>query len=127
MIGILQAIPIVGKLFDTIDSVSKAIAQVQVNKQNATTEQERIRWHAEEEQLNGRMQYLKAQAGQPWGRIALLVQVIASVPVIAVIWKIVIWDQMLGLGFTSPLGKDIWYLIYMVWSFWFLAILKART
>lgn len=125
--NLLSLIPVVGKLFDTVDNVTNRITDLKIVRENATTQREKDQLDAKIAELNGRKDYLIAAVGSPWGRIVLLVQLLASIPVIAIIWKILIYDQMLGWGFTPALGADIWYLIYMVWGFWFIAIVKARS
>ena len=56
--------------------------------------------------------------------IRQFIQILASVPAIAMIWKLFIYDRMLGLGVTDPLSAFDQGYVGGVLSFWLLMTVK---
>jgi hypothetical protein len=45
-----------------------------------------------------------AEQGRWW---TAMVRPLAALPVIIYIWKVIVWDKVLGLGTTDPIGGDV--------------------
>lgn len=52
-------------------------------------------------------------------RIRVLARMFFGLPLGIFIWKVVVWDKVLGLGVTDGLDTQMWNLMYMVYGFYF--------
>lgn len=126
MLSILKLIPLVGRIFDTVDSIHARITDKQIALINANSEEERARIEGEIRGLEARAKVLEASMTGPWGWITRVMQVALAMPVAIILWKILVIDQTLGWGTTPDLGKDMWWVIYTVVGFYFVASMIRR-
>jgi hypothetical protein len=110
-------------LFNPLSAIADKLAQAYVQKTNAQTEQQRIA--AEERIVSLEAQrdvVLKAQSDpmERWVRIGF------ALPFILYIWKLVIWDKLLGYGATDGLSSDLWNILYIVLGGYFLDTVARR-
>lgn len=115
MLGFLQLIPGIGKIFDTVSSITNRLTDARIAARNADTEDKRIAAESEVDRLKLRLAALSAK--MPW--TVALPQFLLGMIVVIVLGKIVVWDQVLGWGFTHPLGDDVWQYIKIVTGFYF--------
>lgn len=64
----------------------------------------------------------EAQVQTKWWFSALIPPLFA-LPFIAYTWKVVVWDILLGLGSTDPIGGTVGWVYTMVVGFYFLHVL----
>ncbi|WGR74352.1 MULTISPECIES: hypothetical protein [unclassified Bradyrhizobium] len=119
-------------LADPIEKITTAIVKARADALNATTEQEKI---AAEE----RVKTLEAQRDLQMSegktsRTNMIVRAFAASPVIIVVWKLLVWDKVIGsfLGCsqapigtckiftTDPLDDNQWKIIGVVYGFYFI-------
>lgn len=111
--GILKALLGFG---ETVKSVSNDIARVRIAAREADTEEKKAELHTEEKVLEARQAVLVAEApGSRWNQGF---RILLSIPALLVIWKIVIYDEMLGLGSTRIHSQEIWWYVLSVVSFY---------
>lgn len=128
----LTALPsLISGAFTTIDGITKAISDEKIAGINAKTEEERIASDERVKTLEARRDLMMAEAGS---RINAIVRAIAASPAIAVTWKLMFWDKVMGsfLGCsqapvgtckvftTDPLDDNQWKIIGAVYGFYFL-------
>lgn len=86
-------------------------------KQKARTDQERLKADVLINQLEARQTVLVAEQGSwltRWIRPAL------ALPIVVYVWKIIIWDKVLGWGVTDPIGSTGEYLMTAVVGAYFI-------
>lgn len=123
MLALLGVIPGILKAFlgfaDTAKSISNDIAQVKIEALKSESDEKKIQAQEETKTLEARRDVLIAEA--PGSRVNQLVRVLLSIPAIVLLWKIVIFDRVLGLGFTHKLSTEEWTYVWMVCGFYLLA------
>lgn len=118
MWGLLTAIPsLITGLFTTVNTVSNNLSNERINLQNATTDRERNEIQERISALNATQAVLVAESAK--SKVPVYVQMLATLPWVLYIAKVVIWDKMLGWGSTPTLSPQEWYLCYLVYGFWF--------
>src|SRR5689334_19532537 len=118
MLTILNIIKALLGFGETVKSISGDIARVRIAAKEAETEEKRIEAQTEEKGLLARMEVLKAEsAGSRWNQGF---RIFLSIPGALILWKIVIYDEMLGLGSTTIHSKEIWWYIMAVVGFYLL-------
>lgn len=117
---------------DPIEKITQAIVKARADSLNATTEQEKIAAQERVQTLQARRDVLVAEAGV--SRANIWVRASAAVPVIFVIWKLLVWDKVIGslvgcsqaphgtckIFTTDPLDENQWKIIAVVYGFYFL-------
>ena len=110
-------------LINPLSGIADKIAQAYVQKTNAQTEQQRI---AAEERIKTfeakRDVILKAQSDpfERWVRIGF------ALPFVLYVFKVLVWDKLLGLGVTDDLSGDLWNILYIVLGGYFLDTVARR-
>lgn len=104
-----------GKILSWITGdLSRSLANAYAAKQNATTEQERIKSEVDIAVLNTR------QANRALGgRLTAIIQGSWAAPFILYRAKLLVWDKMLGLGVTDPLSPELLALELRIVTFYF--------
>ncbi len=102
MLWLLQAIPLVGKLFGTIDNVTNALRDLELRKVQAKSDKEKAEIQERIDQLNA---IASVQTSQDvnrhfrfWG---------FGFPASAILWKYIVWDKIIGayVGCAGEAGK----------------------
>lgn len=122
MLALLGGIPSIIKAIlgfgETVKSISGDIARVRIAAKEAETEEKRIEAGIEGTILEKRAQVLAAEAsGSRWNQGF---RIFLSIPAALIIWKIVVYDEMLGLGSTKIHSAEIWWYIMAVVGFYLL-------
>lgn len=108
---------VLGKLFlSGIGSIGKEIRLAQKQKLDAKNESERIAADQSIETLKSRRDVLMAEAKQAWN---VVFRTMLAAPFGIFVWKVVVWDKILGLGRTDDLSPDMWNLMMVVYGFYF--------
>lgn len=125
-------ISIIPNAFHTVDNITNAISNEKINARNATTEDERTHANERVKSLEARRDLMIAEA--PTSRTNLIVRAVAASPAIAVIWKLMLWDKVMGslvgcsqapfgtckIFTTDQLDDNQWKIISIVYGFYFL-------
>lgn len=122
MLGLLSYIPIIGKLFDTVGTITSKLQDTKVALARVTSEEERVRLEVEEKALEARLSGLIASQKGPLGWITAVAQGIIGLSIAILIAKMVVYDKAFGQwtsGHTDSLGKDLWDLLKIVVAFYF--------
>lgn len=115
-----------------IEKITTAIVKARADSINATTEQEKIAAQERVSTLQARRDVLIAEAGV--SKANLIVRAIFAVPIIVVIWKLLVWDKVIGslvgcsaaprgtcgIFTTDPFDDNQWKIIMIVIGFYFL-------
>ncbi len=104
------------KFIDPISAITKQISEAFIAKTNAETDQERIKAEIDIAALQGKQAVSIAESITP---ITQIVRLFLTFPAGAFLWKVIIWDKLLGWGATDGLSQNLWYYVFMVLSFYF--------
>ena len=108
---------IFGTLLGLLNPLSAILGQIQqweAKLLDAKTEQERI---AAQERIAW-YQAAATIAGHP---IDAVVRALMAAPGILFVWKLIVYDKMLGWGSTEDLSQNLWYFaVALPWGFYFL-------
>jgi hypothetical protein len=104
------------KFIDPISAITKQIADAFIAQTNAQTEQEQIKAKIDIAALQAKQAVLISEARTP---INQFVRLALTFPACAFLWKVIIWDKLLGWGVTDGLSQNLWYYVFMVLSFYF--------
>ena len=105
-------------LVPTALSVTQQIIDWQAKKLNATTEQQRIEADEQIKMLEARRDVLIAESRSPGN---ILVRAWLVLPPSIYIAKLFVWDKVLGWGTTDPLDNNLWWIVFTIYGFYFLA------
>jgi hypothetical protein len=115
LLGILPA------AFTTINGITNAIANAQIAKVNAVTEQDRIAAQATVDTLTARRDVMIAESQH--SNINAILRAAIAVGPAAYLLKIFLYDKVLGSitnGSTDPLDGNLWAVVTAVVGFYFL-------
>lgn len=113
LIGLINPLgPIVGRIVDT-----QARLAAEANSER------RIALEGELAVLQARRDAILAAQADPmerWVRIGF------AAPFVLYIWKLVVWDKLLGWGVTDNLSGDLWAILYIVLGGYFVDTVVRR-
>lgn len=113
MIGIILKWLTGGGIASIGDQLNKAYE----TKLKAETDSEKLKADMDIEQLKARQAVLVAEQGSwltSWIRPGI------AAPFIVFLWKIIVWDKVLGMGTTDDLSPQIWQVFMVVVGAYFL-------
>jgi hypothetical protein len=115
-------------------SISADISNVQIAKVNAQTQQEKDQLNLREQELHDKRAVIVAEAGS---RINAIMRALAAIGPILYLFKVFVFDKVIGslLGYacfqgkcsiftTDKLDDNLWGIVLLVLSFYFVADLK---
>lgn len=108
---------IIAGILDPITKITGQIAQVRLEAEKAKTDKDRIAANERVKSLEARRDVL-VKSGDNW--FNGVIRALFAIPFIAYIWKLIIWDKVLGRGSTDALSSDLTYLLMVVVGFYFL-------
>lgn len=115
MLSFLALIP---GLFQTIDGVTRAIANEKIAQLKATTDQERI---ASQERINTLQAKRDAMlADSQHSSLDMWMRFFMSVGPASYLTKIFLWDKVLKMGSTDNVTADQWQVVMACVGFYFL-------
>lgn len=118
MWALLTGLPgLITGAFGAINNITSAISNEKIALIGATTDREKIETQERISALQAQRDVLVAEAAR--SKIPLYVQLLMTLPIAAIMAKIIVWDKMLGWGSTDNLSPEEWYLVYVVYGFWF--------
>jgi len=82
----------------------------------AQNDGERIKADRAANVLQAQKEVMVAESRSNWNIVA---RVFAGLPLMLFVWKVIVWDKLLGLGVTDALDPKMWNLLYLVYSFYF--------
>ncbi len=83
---------------------------------DATNATERIDADTEIASLQATRDVLKAEARHTWN---IIIRAMLAAPFFLFVFKVIVWDKILGLGVTDDLSPDLWNLMMVVYGFYF--------
>lgn len=104
--------------------LTEQIVDWQKKKIDATTEQAKIEADEHIKTLQARRDVMVAEAGS---KLNATVRLIFAIPFALYIWKLVVWDKLLGLGSTDPLSPMLENVMWTVVGFYFLQWTVSRA
>jgi hypothetical protein len=110
-------------IINPLKSISDKLAAAYAEKANAQTEQQRIAADERIATLSARKDIILAAQSDPmerWVRIGF------AAPFVLYLWKLVVWDKLLGWGVTDNLSADLWAILYIVLGGYFVDQVARR-
>lgn len=98
-------------LINPLGRITDKLVSAYAEKQNAVTDQQRIASDERIKALEARRDVILQAQSDPmerWVRIGF------ALPFILYLWKLVLWDKLLGWGVTDDLSADLWAILYIV-------------
>lgn len=100
-----------------LEAITKQITDMKVRLAAEQNHERRIELESELANLETRKQVILAAQSDPmerWVRIGF------AAPFILYIWKLVIWDKLLGWGVTDDLSQNLWTILWIVLGGYFI-------
>lgn len=110
-------------LANPLAGIAKDLVAAQLEKANAQTEQQRIAADERIRTLEARRDVIVRAQSDPmerWVRIGF------ALPFVLYLWKLVVWDKLLGWGVTDNLSDDLWAILYIVLGGYFVDTVVRR-
>ncbi len=104
------------KLVNPLGDIATSLARAYEKKQDAVTDRIRIAADVEIGELEAKRAVLIAETRTPINQI---VRVGLTLPAGLFIWKVIVYDKLLGAGVTDGLSQNLWYYVFMVLGFYF--------
>lgn len=101
-----------------VGQIGKELNQAHQASLNAKNNSERINSDNLIAGLTAKRDVLKAEARDSINRLA---RVGLALPFGLYLWKIIVYDKMMGMGATDNLPDELWYLMGVVFSFYFVS------
>jgi len=111
------------KLIDPISGIVREIGNTQVRLAAENNKERRIELEEKVASLNAQRDVLIASQQFFLNRLA---RFLLTVPIIVILWKLFIWDKVLGWGVTDPLGQDLWDILKIVMGGYFVTLAVYR-
>jgi hypothetical protein len=99
-----------------VATITQNIREIRKDALEARNAQERINLESEIAVLENRRSVLIAEAKSNWN---VIFRVVLALPFCIFIWKVIVYDKVLGLGATDDLSRDLWNLMLVVYGFYF--------
>jgi hypothetical protein len=110
-----------------VSSITGAIRGMRKDALDAGNTERRIELESTIAGMENRRAVLVAEAKGNWN---VFFRMFLAFPFAVFLWKVVIWDKVLGWGVTDDLSPDLWLLMMIVFSFFFVyetaALFKRR-
>jgi len=104
-------------LINPLKHVTDRIAEVRIAKESTKSNREKLRADITLKQLEARQQVLIAEQQH---RLTRWIRPAIAAPFAIYVWKVVVWDKVLGLGVTDPLDDRMWWIATTVVGAYFL-------
>lgn len=99
-----------------VGQIGKELNTAYANRLAAKNSSERIAADKEIAGLEARKEVLVAESRKGWN---IAFRAFLALPFGLFVWKVVVWDKLLGLGVTDDLSTDMWKLMAVVYGFYF--------
>jgi hypothetical protein len=110
-----------------VSSITGAIRDMRKDALDAGNTERRIELESTIAVMENRRAVLVAEAKGNWN---VFFRMFLAFPFAVFLWKVVIWDKVLGWGVTDDLSPDLWNLMMIVFGFFFVyetaALFKRR-
>lgn len=87
------------------------VVQAYVARTTSSTEIEKAEITASVEEVRLKLELLKLEQGN---LITRSIRPLFAAPFIVYVWKLIVWDKLLGWGSTDPLGSELTTLMWVV-------------
>lgn len=106
-----------------LTTVSNDLKEAYQSKLAAENDKERLAAEERIALLEARKSVILAAQDDPWERF---VRIFYAIPMIAFVWKVVLWDKLLGLGVTDDFSDNFWNVFYIILGGYFLDVTIRR-
>lgn len=110
-------------LINPLGAIADKIATAYVQKTNAQTERERIAADERIRTLEARRDVLLAEQ-EHW--LTRSIRPLMALPIVILLWKLIVWDKVLGWGVTDRLSPELNQILMLVVGAYFLDGVVAR-
>ena len=110
-------------LIDPISRIAGKIADARIASVQASTDKEKIYADERVKALEQRRAVMVAESAS---RINPVMRALLAGPAVIFLWKVIVWDKVLGFGVTHNLSENLWIYLLSVVGFYFLDQLVAR-
>lgn len=104
-----------------LTAIIKEISKARLEYKNAETEEKRIEAQERLQILEKKKEIILDKQKNIFNAF---VQFLWAFPFILYIWKLIVWDKVLGWGATDPLSPTLEYILYVVLGGYFLITFK---
>ena len=116
----------IGFLLSLINPLARVADKIADTKVRIAAEQNtaaRIALEGELATLEARKAAILAAQADPFER---WIRIGFALPFVFYLWKLVVWDKLLGLGVTDNLSADLWAILYIVLGGYFVDTVVRR-
>lgn len=99
-----------------VSTITESIRSMRKDALEAGNAEKRIELERETEILENRRAVLVAEAKGNWN---VFFRFMLALPFLVFVWKVIVWDKVLGYGVTDNLSPDLWNLMMVVYGFYF--------
>lgn len=99
-----------------VGQIGKQLNTAYKQRLDSQNEQQRVEADKEIASLEARKAVLVAESRYQWN---VLFRFILAAPFALFVWKVIVWDKVLGWGATDDLSTDLWNLMMVVYGFYF--------
>jgi hypothetical protein len=99
-----------------VATITESIREIRKDALDAKNTSERIALENEVAVLENRRAVLVAEAKGNWN---VVFRAFLAVPFAVFVWKVIVYDKVMGLGSTDDLSPDLWNLMMVVYGFYF--------
>lgn len=100
-----------------IAAIGKQLNEAYANRLKATTDHEKLEADRAISTLQAQQAVLIAEQGS-W--MTLWIRPAIALPFTVYLWKLVIWDKVLGMGATDDLSPNLWWIMGSIITAYFL-------
>lgn len=99
-----------------VSAITGSIREMRKDTLEAKNASERIELEKEIGTLENRRAVLVAEAKSNWN---VVFRGLLAMPFALFVWKVIVYDKILGAGSTDNLSPDLWNLMMVVYGFYF--------
>jgi hypothetical protein len=99
-----------------VATITESIREIRKDALDAKNTSERIALEDKVAVLENRRAVLVAEAKGNWN---VVFRAFLAVPFAVFVWKVIVYDKVMGLGSTDDLSPDLWNLMMVVYGFYF--------
>ena len=99
-----------------VSTITKSIRVMRKDALDAKNAEQRVALEKTVAVLENRRAVMVAEAKSNWN---VIFRIILALPFAAFVWKVIVWDKVLGWGVTDNLSPELWNLMMVVYGFYF--------
>lgn len=119
----LALLGFLGGLINPLANIASKIADARIAALKADTDEKKI---AADERVKTLEQRRAVMVAESASRINPVMRALLAGPAVIFLWKVMVWDKVLGLGSTDNLSENLWIYLFSVVGFYTVEQLVAR-